>query len=97
MNVNVFKGCVLVVFSGLIILAGVLLAALQWGNTGNFSLYGKNIPDARMWLVMVCSAAGGILLVLMVRVLIRGIAALRRGRRDAAQAPSDPGQGKPSA
>ena len=82
MNLNLLKGYVLIVLSGLVILAAVVLVALQWGNRGNFSLYGKNIPDANTAVVVLASAAGGVVLLFLPMLLARGISALRMGRRE---------------
>lgn len=89
MNLNIFKGYVLIVLSGLVILAAVVLVALQWGNRGNFSLYGKNIPDASTAVVVLASAAGGVVLLSLAKVMARGISALRKGRREQRQRRTD--------
>jgi len=78
MKVSALKGYVLVVFSGLVILLLASLVGMQWSKTGVFSLYGKDV-QARMWLVMLLSAAGGFLLLGMLRLLKRGVRALRKG------------------
>jgi hypothetical protein len=77
------KARIAAVFSSLVILAGVLLIALQWGNEGDFSLYGKNIPDAKMWLIMLASAAGGLVLYWMFRLLLWSVAIIWKDRRQA--------------
>jgi len=89
------KGYVLVVLSGLVILAAALLIILQWGNPAEFSLYGRNysihLQDAKATggvntgLLMLCSAAGGVLLVRMGKMMVHGVIALRRARRAARQ------------
>ena len=53
------KGYVLTVFSGSVLLGGFLLLVLQWGNEGNFSLYGKNLPNTNTGVVMLGSMVGG--------------------------------------
>ena len=93
MNLNLFKGYVLVVLSGLVILAAAILVALQWGNRGDFSLYGKNIPDASTAVVVLTSAAGGVVLLYLAKVMARGISALRKGRREQRQRAAEQGTG----
>ncbi len=84
MNAKSLKGYVMVVFSGLVVLAAVLLIVLQWGNTSAFSAYGKNYGDnapggINTALLMLGSAAGGIVLAVMLWMLYRGIRELRAG------------------
>ena len=91
MNTSSVKGYVLVVFSGLAILAAVLLLVLQWGNRSAFSLYGKNYgqnpPDGGVntALLMLLSAAGGLVMAGLIWILFRGARAIRKGRRAEAQ------------
>jgi len=77
------KSYIMVVLSGLVIFATVLLVVLQWGNTGKFSLYGKNIDDANTAIIMLCSAGGGVVLVYVCRMMIRGAVTLYKSRRAA--------------
>jgi uncharacterized integral membrane protein len=77
------KGYVLTVFSGLVLLGGFLLLALQWGNEGNFSLYGKSLPSCNTGVVMLGSMAGGLLLPWLVKTLVRGVSAIRKARKSA--------------
>ena len=81
MNVNLFKGYVQVVLSGLVIFAATVLVILQWGNHAKFSLYGKNVPQANTAILMLTSAAGGLALWFLAKMMIRGVGTLRRGRR----------------
>jgi hypothetical protein len=95
MSVKRVKGTVLVVVSGAVILAAGLLIVLQWGNPAEFSLYGKNYSirvqedgktateGVNTGLLMLCSAAGGVLLLWMTKVLLRGIGALRKAGKEA--------------
>jgi uncharacterized integral membrane protein len=76
------KGYVLTVFSGLVLLGGFLLLALQWGNEGNFSLYGK-IRKTNTGVVMLGSMVGGLLLPWLVKTLARGVSAIRKARKSA--------------
>jgi uncharacterized integral membrane protein len=86
MNLNLLKGYVLVILSGAVILAAAILVTLQWGNKTRFSLYGKNIDDANTLVVMVGSAVAGVVLLFMIKMMIRGMLALRRGHRQRLQA-----------
>lgn len=95
MSVKRVKGTVLVVISGAVILAAGLLVILQWGNPAEFSLYGKNYSirfqedgktaagGVNTGLLMVFSAAGGVLVFWMAKVLIGGIGALRKASKEA--------------
>ncbi len=80
MNVNLLKGYVLVVLSGLILLAAALLVILQWGNQAKLSLYGKNV-EVNTFALVLCSAAGGIVIVFLCWVFVRGLRSLLKGRR----------------
>jgi len=75
------KGYFLTVCNGLLLLAAVLLLVLQWGNSGSFSLYGKNIPNANIGLVMLLSVLAGLLLPRTLKAFMRGIGALRKTRK----------------
>ena len=96
MNVNTFKGYVLIVVSCAVMLAVVVLVALQWGNAAEFSAYGKIIDIDKVngrttggvntALLMLCSAAGGIVTWYLLKALILGLRALLRGRKQEQQA-----------
>jgi hypothetical protein len=79
MKYEMIKGYLQVILSGLVLLAGVVLAVLQWGNASAFSLYGQN-RNVNTALLMVCSAAGGIVAVWMCKLLYRGAVALYKSR-----------------
>lgn len=81
MGMKRMKGYFLTVFNGLVLLAAVVLLTLQWGNSGGFSLYGKNIPNANIGLVMLLSVLAGVLLPRTLRAFLRGIGALRKTRK----------------
>ncbi len=70
------KGYIYVIFSGLFLIAGGLLIALQWGNPAEFSLYGKNMK-ANMALLMLISAGIGLLTPWLIRMFFHGAKALR--------------------
>ena len=69
----------MIVVSGLVLLAGAVLVVLQWGNKAVFSLYGKNMTSPT-WVLTLASAAGGLVVWAMVKVLWRGIIGLDRLR-----------------
>jgi len=75
------NGYILAITSGLVLLAGVLLLALQWGNGCDFSLYGKNIR-VNTGLVILCSAIAGWLVPKIFRIMFKGIAKIRKVRKE---------------
>jgi len=77
MSVQTIKGWVLVGLSGLVILLCVVLVGLQWGNSAQFSFYGQN-KQVNTLLLMAGCVLGGMVLWGMLRVLAKGIGALRR-------------------
>ena len=84
MNIDMFKGYFLTVLSCLVLLAAAILVIGNAQNTGAFHLYVRNVPDFNMALLMLLSAAGGILIAWMFRRLIGGIRLIVAGRRRAA-------------
>ena len=80
MKFSTFKGYVLVIVSGLVVLAALLLVVLQWGNTSVFSLYGKNV-EANTGLLVILSAVGGVVVMFMTKALFHGALILRKARR----------------
>lgn len=92
MSLRALKGYVLVVASGLVLAAGLLLVILQARNPAEFSLYGKNISirlaqdgkavgGVNTALLMICSAVGGALAIPLVRVMISGWRSLTKARQ----------------
>ncbi len=75
------NGYILAVVSGLVLLAGVLLLALQWGNYCDFSFYGKN-TRVNTGLILLCAAIAGWLAPKVFRVMLRGIAKVRKVRKE---------------
>jgi len=75
------NGYILAIVSGLVLLAGVLLLVLQWGNGCDFSLYGKNIR-VNTGVVILCAAIAGWLTPKVFRVMLKGIAKVRKVRRE---------------
>ena len=90
MNFRTFKAYVVVILSGLVILAAVLLIVLQWGNAAEFSAYGKNIDidktegrttgGVNTALLMLFSMIGGLLLFVLCRWFIGGLRNLRQSQ-----------------
>ncbi|NBB95424.1 MAG: hypothetical protein GVY16_06745 [Planctomycetes bacterium] len=81
MHFKTLRGYVLSVIIGLILAAAVVLVILQWGNTAEFSLYGKN-QAYNTALVVLGSLIFGAVLIPLFRVFFRGIRDIRRGRQD---------------
>lgn len=81
---------VMIAVSGVILLAGLVLLVLQWGNDAKFSLYGKNTYPPT-WLLMLASAVAGLVAWSLIRVLWRGVVGLRRLHRSGAPAGTDSG------
>jgi len=81
MTGKTFLGYFLMVVTGLILAAAIVLVALQWGNSGQVTMYGPRV-DVNTALLMLCSAAGGVLVVVLARVFAHGLATvLREARR----------------
>ncbi len=76
-----FKGWLYVLYSGLFLAAAILLVLLQWGNSADFSLYGKNLPGVNVALLMVLCVLGGLKARWAVKVLFRGLGLLREVRK----------------
>jgi len=100
MSFKTVKGYLMVVFSGAILLAVALLVILQWGNASDFSLYGKNyspiLVDGKKQggvntgFLMLMSAAGGVICLLLARMLIRGALLLRSQRTGCQESTAPP-------
>jgi len=93
MNVRILKGYVMTIVSGFFLLAGILLTILQFRNYAEFSLYGKNISirlkqdgsitgGVNTALLMILSAVGGLVGLILTRVMISGLRSLRKGRTE---------------
>ena len=81
MILKAINGYILTVAGGLVLLAGVLLLALQWGNECEFTLYGP-CPRLNTALVVLCSAVAGWLAPKIFRVMLKGIAKIRKVRKE---------------
>ena len=91
MSFKSFKGYVLTILSGAVLLAVVVLVTLQWGQRASFSLYGKpydlHLVEGRITggvntsLLMLLSGLGALVVVAMGWVLVYGIRVLLNSRR----------------
>ncbi|HAU38006.1 MAG TPA: hypothetical protein DCX07_09865 [Phycisphaerales bacterium] len=91
MSFKTLFGYVLVVVCGLLILAAALLVVLQWQLRADFNLFGKPLSirvvqesgklvgGVNTGLLMLLSAAGGIVMVWVVKLLVRGLKDIRKG------------------
>jgi len=94
MSVKRVKGTVLVVISGAVILAAALLVILNLPHPAQLNLYGpvytvdidletkERVGAVKTGVLMLCSAAGGVLIFWMTKVLIRGIGVLRKASKE---------------
>ncbi|MFP3938598.1 MAG: hypothetical protein ACLFVW_09695 [Phycisphaerae bacterium] len=93
MSYKTVQSYTLVVLTGILLLAAIILVVLQWGNHAEFSFYGKNYSirtieggkvdgGVNTALLMLFSAAGGIVLWWCVKLLFRSVRAVRRSRRE---------------
>jgi uncharacterized integral membrane protein len=75
------NGYVLTVASGLVLLAGALLLALQWGNDCQFTLYGPR-PTLNTAVIVICSMIAGWLTPHIFRIMLKGIGKIRKVRKE---------------
>jgi len=80
MNGKTFLGWFLMVLCGLILAAAIVLVALQWSTTAEVTMYGKWMK-ANTALLMLCSAAGGLVAWFCVRLFFRGLGEVLRQRK----------------
>jgi len=88
MNGKNVAGIILMVLSGLVLAAAILLIALQWGNHCNVTMYGPSVR-VNTALLMLCSAAGGVVMVVMGKIFLYGLRNVlreRKRKRDLAKA-----------
>lgn len=67
------------IFSGLVLLAIMILIVLQWGNNADFTAYGPHY-DVNTAVLILLSALGGIVVVALSWVFVNGVVILARGR-----------------
>ena len=80
MSMKLIGAYVTAALSGLVALAAALLIVLQWGNTGDFSLFGKNVK-APTALIMLGSIAFGAAMPYLIKLLWRSSQTIRRHRQ----------------
>jgi len=80
MNLDLIKGYVLVIFSGLALLAAGLLIILQWGNHTALTMYGP-VVKTNTAVLMIASALGGVAIIYLAKTMIRGLHDMRKGLR----------------
>ena len=80
MSMKLIGAHVAAALSGLVALAAALLIVLQWGNTGDFSLFGKNVKASTV-VIMLGSIAFGAALPYLIRLLWRSSQTIRRHRQ----------------
>ena len=79
MKYQAIQGYLQVIIGGLVLLAGVVLIVLQWGNQSAFSLYGQN-RNINTALLMVCCIVGGLAAPWVCRLVYRGVVILYKSR-----------------
>jgi uncharacterized integral membrane protein len=75
------NGYILAISAGLVLLAGALLLALQWGNSGAFSLFGKNM-GVKMGVALAGAAVAGWLTPKVFRIMLKGVRKIRKVRKE---------------
>jgi len=87
MKVRLFRGYVQAIGCGLVVLVAAVIIALQWANKTVFSLFGKNYGSnvnaeggLNTALVIVFSAAAGILLWHVIKFFVGGMMIVLRER-----------------
>ena len=99
-----FRGYVLVVTAGVVLAALAVLVALQWRQRAEFNLFGQPyvirvFDGSRLSggvntaLLMLLSAAGGLVTAGMLWLLVRGLRILRAVRRERLAQASAPAAG----
>ncbi|MCE5279828.1 MAG: hypothetical protein ABFD92_05600 [Planctomycetaceae bacterium] len=76
-SINSIKGYVYLGISVLVLAAAILFVLLQWGNVSRITAYGPAV-DVNTLLLVFFSAVGGVVMVLMVRLLRHAVRLLRR-------------------
>ncbi len=75
------NGYLLVIASGLVLLAGALLLALQWSKKGPFTLYGKSM-SVNMTTALSCAAIAGWLTPKVFGLMLKGLRKIRKVRKE---------------
>jgi ABC-type branched-subunit amino acid transport system permease subunit len=85
---NTFKGYVFVILSGFVLLVATVFVVLQWGSQSSFSLFGPEVQVRTIYFVLV-SAAMGVVVWWMARLMVCGAGILWRARREEQKARSE--------
>ncbi len=85
MNTKIFKGYFFIILSGIVLLAAAILIILQWDRVAMFSIYGSQEMPVNTALLILASAACGVVGVFLIKMLFHGIGSLRRGLREKAR------------
>ena len=91
MKLAAIKLYLMVMVSGVILLAGLVLLIPQWGHRSAFSVYGAN-RQVNTLLLMLLSAVAGVVAWRLIKVLWHGMVGLHRLRCSGAH-PSAGGSG----
>jgi uncharacterized membrane protein YdcZ (DUF606 family) len=75
------NGYLLAIVSGLVLLAGTMLLALQWDNTGSFSLYGRKM-NVNMTTALFSAVIAGWLTPKVFRLMLKGLRKIRKVRKE---------------
>lgn len=75
-----FKGYVLTIIGGLLLLICLIFVSLQGALTSEVSLFGYKFKEANTALVVLASAAGGVLMVYVLRLFFKGVWILHKIR-----------------
>ena len=75
------KNYFVVIVSGAIIIAGVVLVVLQWDSRATVTMYGR-LTHVNTALLMVCAILFGLLLPCLVRTCLRGSRRIRAARHE---------------
>ncbi len=75
-----FKGYVYTILGGLGTLIALIFVALQWRNGSKVTAFGPEVEIRTIWVVL-ASAAGGVVTLWLMRLLVRGARMLHKVRR----------------
>ncbi|RPI64006.1 MAG: hypothetical protein EHM48_01525 [Planctomycetaceae bacterium] len=79
MNFKLYKGWVIVVVCGAILLAGAVLVFMNWGDTCKPHVFTKTVDDVSIGLLMLLSAVGGAVMHYAAKFFWSGVKTLRAG------------------
>jgi len=76
---KLFKGWFILILTGLVIIAAVVLVALQWWKTADLTLYGKDVTSTTL-VLMLLSAVGGVVMVWLAKAFFYGLRIIRQSK-----------------